>query len=359
MTTTDQPPVLDEAKLMDFVFRAVDEVGATLNCALVVMGDRLGYYRTMAEHGPLAAPELAERTGTGEKYAREWLNGQAAGGFVTYDPGTGDYMLPPEHVVALTDESSPAFLPGFFQIAFGTVRDAHRIFELAQDGDGLSWGAHNSDVHVGCERFFRPGYAANLVGEWLPALTGVVAKLESGAQVADIACGHGSSTILMAQAYPRSSFVGSDAHAGSIATAAERAAEAGLGDRISFVPEPAGGFAGAEFDLVTTFDALHDMGDPVGTARRVHEALAPDGTWMIVEPAAGDRVEDNFNPVGRAYYGFSTLLCTPSSLSQEVGLAIGTQAGPARIREIVTAAGFSEFRIAAQTPFNNVLEVRK
>ena len=359
MTTIDQPPVLDEAKLMDFVFRAVDEVGATLNCALVVMGDRLGYYKTMAEHGPLAAPELAERTGTGEKYAREWLNGQAAGGFVTYDPGTGDYTLPPEHVVALTDETSPAFLPGFFQIAFGTVRDAHRIFELAQDGDGLSWGAHNSDVHVGCERFFRPGYAANLVADWLPSLTGVVDKLQAGARVADIGCGHGSSTILMAQAYPQSSFVGSDAHAASIATATERAVEAGLGDRISFVPEPAGGFAGEEFDLVTTFDALHDMGDPVGAARRVHEALAADGTWMIVEPAAGDRVEDNFNPVGRAYYGFSTLLCTPSSLSQEVGLAIGTQAGPAKIREIVTAAGFSGFRIAAQTPFNNVLEVRK
>ncbi len=357
--TTDQPPVLDEAKLMDFVFRAVDEIGATLNCALVVMGDRLGYYQTLADHGPLAAPELAQRTGTGEKYAREWLNGQAAGGFVTYDAGSGDYTLPAEHVVAFTDDSSPAFLPGLFQFAFGTVRDAHRIFELAQDGDGLSWGAHNTDVHVGCERFFRPGYVANLVGEWLPALDGVMGKLEAGARVADVGCGHGSSTILMAQAFPQSSFVGSDAHAASIATAQERAAEAGVADRTSFEPEPATGFAGADLDLVTTFDALHDMGDPVGAAKRVYDALAADGTWMIVEPAAGDHVEDNFNPVGRVYYSFSTLLCTPSSLSQEVGLAIGTQAGPAKIRDIVTAAGFGGFRIAAQTPFNNVLEVRK
>lgn len=359
MTTTAPAPVLDENKLMSFVFRAVDEVGATLNCALVVMGDRLGYYRALAEHGPIAASELAQRTGTGEKYAREWLNAQAAGGFVDYDPASGAYTLPPEYAVALTDETSPAFLPGFFQVAFGTVRDAHRIFELAQDGDGLSWGAHNSDVHVGCERFFRSAYAANLVADWLPSLTGVVAKLERGARVADVGCGHGSSTILMAQAYPKSSFFGYDAHAGSIATARERAEDAGMAERISFEPEPATGFAGSDFDLVTTFDALHDMGDPVGAARRVYDALAEEGTWMIVEPAAGDRVEDNFNPVGRAYYGFSTLLCTPSSLSQDVGLAIGAQAGPAKIRDIVTAAGFGSFRIAAQTPFNNVLEVRK
>ncbi|MFC7619004.1 class I SAM-dependent methyltransferase [Microlunatus sp. GCM10028923] len=358
MTATEARPALDEEKLMGFVFRAVDEVGATLNCALVVMGDRLGYYRALAEHGPLDAPGLARITGTGEKYAREWLNAQAAGSFVGYDPGTGRYTLPPEHAVALTDESSPVFLPGMFQIAFGTVRDADRIFELARDGDGLGWGDHNTDVHDGCERFFRPGYAANLVAGWLPALDGVVAKLEAGGKVADLGCGHGSSTILMAQAFPQSSFVGFDAHAGSIETARRRAAEAGVADRITFVAEPATGFSGTGYDLVTTFDALHDMGDPVGAARRVAGALAPDGTWMVVEPAAGDRVEDNLNPVGRAYYGFSTLLCTPASLSQEVGLAIGTQAGPAKINDIVAAAGFGRFRIAAQTPFNNVLEIR-
>ncbi|MGZ8738200.1 MAG: class I SAM-dependent methyltransferase [Nocardioides sp.] len=360
MTTTDHhAPPIDETRLMDFVFRAVDEVGATLNCALVVMGDRLGFYRELADHGPLAAPELARQTGTGEKYAREWLNAQAAGGYLTYDPETGLYTLPPEHAVALTDESSPAFLPGFFQIAFGTVRDADRVFELARDGDGLSWGAHNSDVHDGCERFFRPGYAAHLVEEWLPSLTGIVAKLEAGARVADIGCGHGSSTILMAQAYPRSAFIGSDVHAGSVETARSRASAAGVEDRVSFETNPATGFSGSGYDLVTTFDALHDMGDPVGAARRVHAALAPGGSWMIVEPAAGDRVEDNFTPVGRAYYGFSTLLCTPSSLAEDVGLGIGTQAGPAKIRDIVTAAGFTSFRIAAQTPFNNVLEVRR
>ncbi len=354
-----EAPALDMDALMAFVFRAVDEVGATLNCALVVMGDRLGYYRALRDDGPLEAADLARRTGTGERYATEWLNAQAAGGFVTYDPATRAYTLPPEHAVALTDESSPAFLPGFFQIAFGTVRDADRIFELARDGDGLGWGEHNSDVHTGCERFFRPGYAAHLVAEWLPALDGVVGKLEAGGRVHDLGCGHGASTVLMAQAFPRSEFVGSDVHAPSIATARQRAAAGGVQDRIEWRVAGATALTGTGYDLVTTFDALHDMGDPVGAARRVHEALADDGTWMVVEPAAGDTVEDNLNPVGRAYYGFSTLLCTPASLSQDVGLAIGTQAGPARVRDIMTAAGFSRFRIAAQTPFNNVLEVRK
>lgn len=357
--TTPAPAAIDENALMSFVFRAVDEVGAALNCALVVMGDRLGYYRALAERGPLTAVELAQATGTGERYAAEWLAAQAAGDFVRYDPATGRFTLPAEHVVALTDESSPAYLPGFFQIAFGTISDASQIFDRARDGDGLGWGDHNHDVHEGCERFFRPGYAANLVTSWLPALTDVVPKLERGARVHDIGCGHGSSTILMAQAFPQSRFVGTDAHRGSIGVAQERAAEAGVADRTEFAAASATEVTGSGFDLVTIFDALHDMGDPVGCARRVHELLADDGTWMIVEPAAGDRIEDNFNPVGRAYYGFSTLLCTPSSLSQDVGLAIGTQAGPARIRDIVTAAGFTQFRIAAQTPFNNVLEVRK
>lgn len=351
-------PAIDESALMSFVFRAVDEVGAALNCALVVMGDRLGYYRSLAD-GPRTAAELAAATGTGERYAAEWLAAQAAGDFVRYDPATGRFTLPAEHVVALTDETSPAYLPGFFQIAFGTISDASQIFDRARDGDGLGWGEHNHDVHDGCERFFRPGYAANLVAAWLPALTDVVPKLERGARVHDIGCGHGASTILMAQAYPRSRFVGTDAHGGSIAVARERAAEAGVADRVELTVASATEVSGTGFDLVTIFDALHDMGDPVGCARRVHDMLADDGTWMIVEPAAGDRIEDNFNPVGRAYYGFSTLLCTPSSLSQDVGLAIGTQAGPARIRDIVTAAGFTQFRIAAQTPFNNVLEVRK
>lgn len=358
MTTTDQPAELDHDTLMAFVFRAVEEVGSALNCALVVMGDQLGYYKYLAGHGPTTPTELADHTGTDEHYAREWLNCQAAGSYVSYDPATRRYALPPEQAVALADETSPAFVPGLFQIAHGTIRDAPAIMDAARSGAGLGWHQHNSDVHAGCERFFRPSYAAHLVADWLPALDGVVDKLSAGARVADVGCGHGSSTILMAQAFPRSTFVGHDYHEASIQTARERAEAAGVGDRIRFEVSEAGTFAGQGFDLITMFDCLHDMGDPVGAARHVRETIADDGTWMVVEPMAGDRVEDNLNPVGRAYYGFSTLLCTPSSLAQDVGLALGTQAGPARIRDVATAAGFGRFRPAASTPFNNVLEVR-
>jgi 2-polyprenyl-3-methyl-5-hydroxy-6-metoxy-1,4-benzoquinol methylase len=333
-------------------------VGATLNAALVVMGDKLGLYRGLAEAGALSPEGLAERTGTAERYVREWLNAQAAGGFVEYDPDSGLYSLPPEQTVALTDASSPAYLPGFFQIAVGSVLDSPRITEVARSGAGLGWGEHVHDVHEGCERFFRPGYNAHLVVEWLPALDGVVEKLERGAVVADVGCGHGASTILMAQAFPNSTFVGSDYHDGSIETARGRARDAGVADRVGFEIEPSTAFSGTGYDLVTMFDCLHDMGDPVGAARHVRSALAPDGTWMIVEPNAGDRVEDNLNPVGRAYYAFSTLLCTPASLSQDVGLALGAQAGEARIRDVVTAAGFTQFRRAAETPFNLVFEAR-
>jgi SAM-dependent methyltransferase len=357
MTATKAPPI-DPDKLMGFVFRAVDEVGATLNTALAVMGDKLGYYRLLAE-GPLTATQLAERSGTGEHYAREWANAQAAGGWVTYDPSSGQYTLPPEHANALTDESSPAYLPGFFQIALGTVRDTDRILAAAASGDGVGWHDHNSDVHAGCERFFRTMYNAHLVDEWLPALDGVVAKLQRGAKVADIGCGHGASTSLMARTYPASRFFGSDYHSASIEIARGRARESGVDDRLQFEVASAQEFTGNGYDLVTTFDALHDMGDPIGAARHVHDSLADDGTWMIVEPAAGDHIEDNLNPVGRAYYGFSTLLCTPCSLAQDVGLALGTQAGPARIKDVTTSAGFTRFQIVAQTPFNNVLEVRK
>jgi SAM-dependent methyltransferase len=357
MTELAESREVDFDKLMAFVFRAVDEVGATLNAALVVMGDKLGYYRAMAE-GPTTPSRLAAATGTAEPYAREWLNAQAAGNIVSYDPGSGEYTLPPEQVVAFTDESSPAFLPGFFQIALGTVSDSARIVELARSGAGYGWHEHNHDVHDGCERFFRPSYNAHLVAEWLPALDGVVAKLERGARVADIGCGHGASTILMAQAFPRSTFIGSDYHAGSIDEARARAAAAGVSDRVEFQVAAADAFTGTGFDLVTTFDALHDMGDPVGASRHVRSRLAEDGTWMVVEPIAGDHVEDNLTPVGRAYYGFSTLLCTPASLSQEVGLALGTQAGPARIRDVVTTGGFTRFAKVAETPFNQVLEVR-
>jgi SAM-dependent methyltransferase len=358
MATVEQPVAVDGEKLEQFVFRAVEEVGATLNTALVVMGDKLGLYRALAGAGALTPVELSRRAGVGERYVREWLNAQAAGGYVEYDPAAGTYTLPPEQAVALTDDQSAAFLPGFFQIALGSVIDSPRITESARSGEGVGWHEHNHDVFDGCERFFRPGYNANLIPSWLPALDGVVEKLEAGARVADVGCGHGSSTILMAQAYPNSTFVGTDYHEGSIETARERAQEAGVSDRVQFEAAPAAEHPGEGYDLATMFDCLHDMGDPVGAARHVRQVLAPEGTWLIVEPMAGDRVEDNLNPVGRAYYGFSTFLCTPASLSQEVGLALGAQAGEARIRDVVAAGGFSRFRRAAETPFNLVFEAR-
>ncbi|HEX5191909.1 MAG TPA: class I SAM-dependent methyltransferase [Solirubrobacteraceae bacterium] len=351
-----QPTEVDGDALMQFVFRAVDEVGATLNAALVVMGDKLGLYRELAGADGLTATELAERTGTAERYVREWLNAQAAGGFVVYEPSSGRYSMAPEQAVALTDPDSPAYLPGFFQIALGAVLDSPRIVEAARDGAGIGWHEHVHDVHEGCERFFRPGYNAHLISEWLPALDGVVAKLQRGALVADVGCGHGASTILMADAFPDSTFRGFDYHAGSIEIARERAREAGVEAR--FDAHSAASFSGDGYDLVTMFDCLHDMGDPVGAARHVRSTLDPQGTWMIVEPHAGDRVEDNLNPVGRAYYAFSTLLCTPASLSQEVGLALGAQAGEARIRAVVQDGGFTRFRRVAETPFNLVFEAR-
>ncbi|MGO9081511.1 MAG: class I SAM-dependent methyltransferase [Streptosporangiaceae bacterium] len=358
MSTIEHAAEVDGDRLQQFVFRAVGEVGATLNAALVVMGDRLGLYQALAGAGPLSPAELAARTGTAERYVREWLNAQAAGGYVDYDPDSGRYLLPPEQAVALTDPDSPAFLPGFFEIALGSVLDSPAITEAARSGAGFGWHEHVPEVHEGCERFFRPSYNANLTSSWLPALDDVVGRLERGALVADVGCGHGASTILMADAFPNSAFVGSDYHGGSVETARRRAQEAGVAARVRFETASAAAYAGDGYDLVTMFDCLHDMGDPVGAARHVHETLKPDGTWMIVEPYAGDRVEYNLNPVGRAYYAFSTLLCTPASLSQPVGLALGAQAGEARIADIVGAAGFTRFRRVAETPFNLVFEAR-
>jgi SAM-dependent methyltransferase len=349
---------VDPDRLRDFVFRAVVEVGATLNTALVVLGDKLGLYRALAGAGPLTPAELANRTGTAVRYVREWLCAQAAGGFVEYDPDTARYCLPPEQAVALTDEASPAFLPGLFQFAFGSVIDSCRITEVSKTGEGVGWHEHVSDVHEGRERFFRPACSAHLTTSWLPALDGVVSKLEAGALVADVGCGRGASTELMAQAYPKSRFFGSDEHGESIGVARKRAEAAGLTDRLSFDVSLASAFGGGPYDLVTMFDCLHDMGDPVRAARHVHASLKPDGTWLIVEPAAADRMEDNINPVGRAYYCFSMLLCTPSSLSQAGGVALGAQAGEARLRSLVTLAGFSSFRRAAETDFNAVYEAR-
>jgi len=300
-----------------------------------------------------------DRTGTAERYVREWLNQQAAGGYVEYDPESGRYTLPPEQALALTDSDSPAYLPGFFQIALGSVMDSPHITDVAETGEGVGWHEHNHNVFEGCERFFRPGYNANLLTSWLPALDGVVEKLERGASVADVGCGHGSSTILMAKAYPKSTFVGSDYHAGSIATARERAQAAGVADRVRFEALPAAEHPGTGYDLVTMFDCLHDMGDPVGAARQVHRLLAPEGTWMIVEPMAGDAIEDNLNPVGRVFYAGSTMLCTPNSLSQDVGLALGAQAGEQQLTAVLREGGFTRVRRSAETPFNLVLEARR
>jgi SAM-dependent methyltransferase len=355
---TDTTQVLDEAKIGEFVGRVVDELGATLNAALVVLGDQLGLYKAMDGAGGLTPGELAERTGTSERYVREWLNAQAAGGYVEYDERERRYSLSPENAFVLADESSPYFMPGAFQLMTASVRDEPAIREAFRSGAGVGWHEHNHGVFEGCERFFRPGYAANLVSSWIPALEGVEAKLLAGATVADVGCGHGASTLLMAEAYPASRFVGFDYHAGSVEHARERAEEAGLSERVRFEVAPAAGYPGGGYDLVATFDCLHDMGDPVGAARHVRESLAADGTWLVVEPYAGDHVEDNLNPVGRVYYAASTLLCTPASLSQEVGLALGAQAGEARLRDVVTSAGFARFRRAAETPFNLVLEAR-
>jgi SAM-dependent methyltransferase len=348
---------ISEAKLNEFMGKAVGDIGAAMSAALVLIGDKLGLYKAMAGAGPLTAVELARRTGTAERYVREWCANQAAGGYLSYDAASETYTLPEEQALALADESSPAFLPGAFQIIAAVIRAEPRIAENFRTGNGMAWGEHHHGLFEGTERFFRPNYNANLVSNWIPALDGVEAKLRRGAKVADVGCGHGASTILMAQAYPRSRFFGFDFHEPSIAVARQRAAKGGVADRVTFATARSTDYPGKDFDFVAHFDCLHDMGDPTGAARHVRETLAPDGTWMIIEPFAGDRVEDNLNPVGRVFYAASTLVCVPASLSER-GPALGTQAGEARLREVVLAGGFTRFRRATQTPFNLVLEAR-
>jgi SAM-dependent methyltransferase len=354
MSATAQ--TIDEAKLDEFMGRFVGDLGAALSAALVVIGDRLGLYRAMADGSGVTPEELAERTGTDARYVREWLSNQAAGGYVTY--AEGHFSLTPEQSLALAQEGSPAFVPGAFQLATSLVKDEPVITEAFKTGDGVGWHEHHHDLFAGTERFFRPGYAANLISSWIPALDGVQTKLEAGALVADVGCGHGASTILMAEAFPNSSFVGFDYHETSIEHARRVAWETGLDGRVSFEVAPAKEYPGDGYDLVAMFDCLHDMGDPVGAAAHVLKTLDADGTWMIVEPYAGDRLEDNLNPVGRVFYGASTLVCTPASRDQEVGLALGAQAGEARLRDVVTQGGFTRFRRATETPFNLVLEAR-
>ena len=348
---------LDMNKLNAFIGQFVTDLGAAVHTGLVVIGEKLGLYKALAG-GPLTPAELAAKTQTDERYVREWMAAQAAGGYITYDQETRKFSLSPEQAFALSNEESPAYLPGAFELALGSLAAVPRITESFRTGAGMGWHEHADGVFHGCERFFRPGYAANLVSSWIPSLHDVQQKLEAGARVADIGCGKGASTILMAKAFPKSAFFGFDYHDKSIAAAAESAKGNGVADRVTFDVAKAKEFPGKGYDLVAVFDCLHDMGDPVGAATHVRQSLAKDGTWMIVEPFANDQLKDNLNPVGRVYYSFSTLLCTPCSRSQEVGLCLGAQAGEARIREVVRSAGFSRFRRAAETPFNVVYEAR-
>jgi SAM-dependent methyltransferase len=340
-----------------FVHKALGDLGSALTASLVAIGDKLGLYQAMAAAGSVTSAELAARTGTVERCVREWLAAQAAAGYVDYDATTGRYVLPPEHAVALTDEESPACVLGGFEAMTAAMRAAPKVTAAFRTGTGVGWHEHDPDLFEGVERFFRPGYNANLVDAWIPALDGVAAKLTAGARVADIGCGHGATTIILAKAYPQSTFVGFDYHGPSIERARARAAAAGVSDRVRFEVATAKTYPGA-YDLVACFDCLHDMGDPVGAAAHVRQSLGRDGTWMLVEPQAGNDVADNLHPVGRLFYSVSTLVCTQASLAQEVGTALGAQAGEARLRDVVTRAGFTRVRRAAETPFNIVLEVR-
>ncbi|MCX6465553.1 MAG: class I SAM-dependent methyltransferase [Pseudonocardiales bacterium] len=348
---------LDQDELDTFLGRFVGDLGATVAAGGVVVGHRLGLYRALAE-GPATPDELAARTGTAPRYVAEWLCTQAAGGYVGHDAATGRFAMSEVQAFALTDPEGPLYVPGAFVLALGMLRAESQITDAFRTGAGMGWHEHHDDVPLGCEMFFRPGYLANLVPNWIPALDGVEAKLAAGARVADVGCGLGASTVLLAQAFPHSRFSGSDYHGASIELARKRAADAGVAGRATFEVATAQDFPGTGYDLVATFDALHDMGDPVGAARNVRRAVAEDGTWLIVEPHAGDSVADNLNPVGRAFYGFSTYLCVPNALSQDGDRALGAQAGEAAIREVVTAAGFTRFRRAAETPFNLVFEAR-
>ncbi len=348
---------MNEDKLMGLVHQAVGDFGSILTGALVVLGDRLDLYRHLAAASrPLTSAELATAAGCAERYVREWLNGQAASGYVTYTGGR--YTLDEEQAAVFTDESSPACVIGGFQAMLAATRAVDRLTVAFRTGAGLGWHEHHDDLFRGTERFFRPGYAAHLTTSWIPALDGVEEKLRRGAKVADVGCGYGASTIIMARAFPESTFTGFDYHAPSIEAARKAAAEAGVDDRVSFEVASAAEYPGTGYDLAGFFDCLHDMGDPAGAARHVLTSLAPDGTWLIVEPFASDEVAGNLNPVGRLFYSVSTLVCTPASLSQEVGTALGAQAGEARLRDVATAAGFTRFRRAAETPFNLVLEAR-
>jgi SAM-dependent methyltransferase len=356
--STTQANQLDEARLEAFVGQAVTDMGAAISGLLLHLGDRLGLYKAMAGAGPITPATLAARTGTAERYVREWLGNQAAGGYVSYDPGDGTFELPPEQAMVVADENSPVFLGGAFESIASCYTDHNIFIDAFRTGAGVGWQAHDDRLFSGVLRLFRPGYAAHLVNEWLPALDEVVEKLKEGASVADVGCGLGASTIIMAEAFERSTFLGIDIHEPSIGAARKAAVEAGVDQRTRFDVATAKEISGTGYDLVCLFDCLHDMGDPVGAARSIRRALAPDGTLMLVEPMAGDGLEDNLNPVGRTFYGLSTVICTPASRAQEVGLGLGAQAGQARLGRVLAEAGFTRVRRATQTPFNLILEAR-
>ena len=348
---------IDQDKLNEFLGKFVADFGATFNAGMVVIGDKLGLYKALAG-GPLTSKDLAAKTGTDERYVREWLSSQAAGGYVQYNPLIRAFSLSEEQAFTLADETSPAYLPGAFELALAALKSVPRITDAFKTGAGIGWHEHDPGLFSGTEKFFRPGYVANLTSAWIPSLEGVEAKLKKGAKVADVGCGHGASTLIMAQTYPNSEFIGFDYHAPSIEHAKQAAKAAGHNGRVKFEQATAKAFPGKEYDFVTVFDCLHDMGDPVGAARHVRESLKPDGTWMIVEPFANDKLEDNLNPVGRIFYSASTLICTPASRAQEGAMCLGAQAGECNLGEVVKQGGFSKFRRATETPFNLIFEAR-
>jgi len=358
--TTTAPSVrpLDPDKLQTLLHQAVCDMGAAMQSTLVLMGDRLGLYRAMGDCLPVSAAELARKTGTDERYIREWLNANAAGNYVEYDPATDKYSMTPEQSFALAQDDTAVHLPGFYHMLASCMKDEEKLTEVFRTGKGFGWHEHEKGLFEGCERFFRPSYLANLTTSWIPALEGVEEKLKAGARVADIGCGHGASTLLMAKTYPNSEFFGFDYHDASIEQATKKAGAAGCSDRVHFDTAPAKSFPGKDYDFVACFDCLHDMGDPAGAAAHVRQSLADNGTWMIVEPMAGDDIASNLNPVGRIYYSASAICCVPASRSQEVGLGLGAQAGEKRIRDVVMQGGFTHFRRATETPFNMVFEAR-
>lgn len=358
MATQTAPRAVDGDKMQALLHQAVMDMGAAAHSILIVIGDRLGFYNAMASGEPLTSAELSRRTGTFERYVREWLNANAAAKYVEYDAAAETYFMTPEQAQLLSQSDMAMDLPGFYHFIASCMKDELKITEIFRTGRGFGWHEHEKGLFAGVERFFRPNYLANLTTSWIPALDGVEAKLRAGARVADIGCGHGASTLLMAQTYPASEFFGFDYHDASIRTAQEKADAAGLGDRVHFEVASAQAYPGGNYDFAACFDCLHDMGDPVGASRHVLESLAKDGTWMIVEPNATDEVATNLNPIGRIFYSASTVCCVPASLSQEVGAGLGAQAGEKKIREVVMAGGFTRFRRATETPFNLVYEAK-